>query len=43
MLVEALTAYQGALIVVSHDAEFLAEIGCPRTWEITDGELTEVR
>nr|WP_302052784.1 ATP-binding cassette domain-containing protein [Brevibacterium luteolum] len=43
VLVEALTAYQGALIVVSHDAEFLDEIGCTRTWEITDGALSEAR
>lgn len=43
VLVEALAAYQGALIVVSHDPEFLTEIGCTRTWEITDGELTEVQ
>ena len=43
MLVEALTAYQGALIVVSHDAEFLDEIGCTRTWEITAGALSEAR
>lgn len=43
VLVEALTAYQGALIVVSHDAEILDEIGCTRTWEITDGALSEAR
>lgn len=43
VLVDALTAYQGALIVVSHDAEFLAEIGCTRTWEITAGALSEAR
>ncbi|MCT1691488.1 ATP-binding cassette domain-containing protein [Brevibacterium sp. p3-SID960] len=41
VLVGALSAYQGALIVVSHDVEFLDEIGCTRTWEITDGILSE--
>ncbi|MBD8019317.1 ABC-F family ATP-binding cassette domain-containing protein [Brevibacterium gallinarum] len=43
VLVEALAAYQGALIVVSHDAEFLTDIGCTRTWEVIGGALREAR
>jgi ATPase subunit of ABC transporter with duplicated ATPase domains len=36
----ALRSYQGALIVASHDAPFLREIGITR-WLRLDGELTE--
>ena len=33
-LVSALTGYRGALLVVSHDAAFLAEVGVDRTLEL---------
>ena len=34
-LVSALTAYRGALLVVSHDAPFLEDIGVDRTLELS--------
>ena len=34
-LVEALSAYRGALIVASHDEPFLRDIRTARTWEST--------
>jgi ATPase subunit of ABC transporter with duplicated ATPase domains len=37
----ALTAYQGAFVVVSHDDRFLAEIKVNRWLWLTDGRLTE--
>ncbi|BAL87535.1 putative ABC transporter ATP-binding protein [Actinoplanes missouriensis 431] len=37
----ALTAYQGAFVVVSHDDRFLAEIGVSRWLRLADGRLTE--
>lgn len=41
-LTDALTAYRGALMVVSHDERFLAEIGPTRRLEFTaDGTLTD--
>lgn len=36
-LAEALDAYRGALIVVSHDHAFLGEIGATRHWVLTRG------
>lgn len=41
-LVDALTAYEGAMLVVSHDEGFLERIGITRRWEIREGELREV-
>ncbi|SFS09940.1 ATPase components of ABC transporters with duplicated ATPase domains [Agrococcus baldri] len=38
-LVEALAAYEGALIVVSHDAAFLERLGTTRRWAIEGGRL----
>ncbi|UUZ44449.1 ATP-binding cassette domain-containing protein [Janibacter limosus] len=40
-LVDALTAYEGALLVVSHDEGFLERIGITRRWEIRAGALHE--
>ncbi|WP_422665053.1 ATP-binding cassette domain-containing protein [Agrococcus beijingensis] len=40
-LVEALAAYRGALLVVSHDAAFLERLGLTRHWTIAGGALTE--
>ncbi len=40
-LVEAVTAYGGAVLVVSHDEEFLRRIGPDLTLELRDGVLTE--
>ncbi|MFB9235547.1 ABC-F family ATP-binding cassette domain-containing protein [Plantactinospora siamensis] len=37
----ALTAYRGALLVVSHDDRFLAAIGVDRWLRLADGQLTE--
>ncbi|MFD2499402.1 ATP-binding cassette domain-containing protein [Rhizorhabdus histidinilytica] len=37
-----LTAYDGALLVVSHDESFLANIGIERRLELSDGRLAEV-
>ncbi|OBF29649.1 ATP-binding cassette domain-containing protein [Mycobacterium sp. ACS4331] len=36
-LVDALTAYRGALLVVSHDDAFLARLDIDRFWEMSDG------
>ncbi|MEU3231085.1 ABC-F family ATP-binding cassette domain-containing protein [Nocardiopsis alba] len=36
-LVEALNAYRGALLVVSHDHRFLEEIGATRRWSLERG------
>lgn len=41
-LVEALAAYRGAVLVVSHDDAFLARIGAGLTLELRDGRMTEV-
>jgi ATPase subunit of ABC transporter with duplicated ATPase domains len=41
LLVQALRAYQGALVVVSHDPAFLAEIHVDRWLELADGRLVE--
>jgi len=35
----ALTAYRGALLVVSHDEEFAERIGLTQRWKITGGRL----
>ncbi|SMC37985.1 ABC-F family ATP-binding cassette domain-containing protein [Janibacter indicus] len=40
-LVDALSAYEGALLVVSHDEDFLGRLGLTRRWEIRDGRLGE--
>ncbi|WP_430782808.1 ribosomal protection-like ABC-F family protein [Actinoplanes sp. G11-F43] len=39
-LESALTAYQGAFVVVSHDERFLAEIGVGRRLRLADGRIT---
>ncbi|WP_326686685.1 MULTISPECIES: ABC-F family ATP-binding cassette domain-containing protein [unclassified Streptomyces] len=39
---EALAAYEGALVVASHDVPFLRELGITRWLSLADGELTEV-
>jgi ATPase subunit of ABC transporter with duplicated ATPase domains len=41
-LVSALAAYRGALLVVSHDRRFLAELGIHRWWRLAGGELEEL-
>jgi len=42
-LESALTAYEGAIIVVSHDERFLAEIKVDRWLRLADGRLLEGR
>ena len=37
LLTDALAAYRGALLVVSHDERFLEEIGVERTLDLTPG------
>jgi ATPase subunit of ABC transporter with duplicated ATPase domains len=40
----ALSGYDGALLVVSHDEDFLAAIGVERTIQLKSGDgLTDVR
>ncbi|RQX12590.1 ABC transporter [Micromonospora ureilytica] len=41
-LESALSAYQGAFVVVSHDERFLAEIGVQRWLRLVDGQLREI-
>jgi ATPase subunit of ABC transporter with duplicated ATPase domains len=41
LLERALRAYEGALVVVSHDEAFLAEIGVTRWLVLVDGRLVE--
>ncbi|WP_426702340.1 ABC-F family ATP-binding cassette domain-containing protein [Rhodanobacter sp. Col0626] len=41
LLAQALRAYEGALVVVSHDPAFLAEIDVGRWIELSDGQLVE--
>lgn len=41
-LINALNAYRGAFVVVSHDERFLQEIGVTRRLRLVDGRLTEV-
>ncbi|MGY9061821.1 MAG: ABC-F family ATP-binding cassette domain-containing protein [Rhodospirillales bacterium] len=38
-LVQALNAYHGAVILVSHDAHLL-ELSCDRLWQVGDGNVT---
>jgi ATP-binding cassette subfamily F protein 3 len=38
-LVQALNAYDGAVILVSHDAHLL-ELSCDRLWQVGDGNVT---
>lgn len=40
-LVEALAAYEGALVVVSHDEAFLDRLGITRRWTIEGGALRD--
>ncbi len=40
-LVQALDAYRGALVVVSHDERFLADVGVHRELHLADGQLTD--
>ncbi|MFI7575862.1 ABC-F family ATP-binding cassette domain-containing protein [Micromonospora sp. NPDC049497] len=40
-LENALQAYRGAFVVVSHDERFLAEIGVQRWWRLDHGRLRE--
>lgn len=40
-LVDALAAYAGALLVVSHDETFLERIGITRRWGVAAGRLAE--
>ncbi|WP_062070367.1 ABC-F family ATP-binding cassette domain-containing protein [Demequina sediminicola] len=40
-LLQALNAYCGALVVVSHDADFVAQIGPTREWSLANGALTD--
>ncbi|WP_114201574.1 ABC-F family ATP-binding cassette domain-containing protein [Janibacter anophelis] len=40
-LVDALTGYEGALLVVSHDEDFLGRIGITRRWQVVDAGLVE--
>ena len=41
LLAQALRAYEGALVVVSHDPAFLEEIDVERWLELSDGQLVE--
>lgn len=40
-LVQALEGYRGALLVVSHDDAFVAQLGITRRWEIVDGAVVD--
>ena len=40
-LVSALDAYEGALVVVSHDERFLAELRLDRRVRLTGGRLAQ--
>jgi ATPase subunit of ABC transporter with duplicated ATPase domains len=42
-LESALSAYEGAFVVVSHDERFLAEIGVERRLSLEEGRLSEAR
>ena len=39
-VVQVLKAYPGAMIIISHDADFLEEIGVNSYFKITDGYLS---
>ncbi len=40
-LIEALADYRGALVVVSHDADFVNRIGVTREWVLADGSFAD--
>ncbi|GAA2176524.1 ATP-binding cassette domain-containing protein [Agrococcus versicolor] len=40
-LVEALAGYEGALVVISHDERFLADVGVTRRWTVEGGAVRD--
>jgi ATPase subunit of ABC transporter with duplicated ATPase domains len=40
---EALRAYRGTLVMVTHDAYFADRVGCTRHWQVSAGGVSEVR
>jgi macrolide transport system ATP-binding/permease protein len=37
----ALSGFRGTILTVSHDREFIGNIGCERVWEVRDGGVRE--